>query len=193
LTIHGNLLVTRERGAKPNVVHITVLDLAQKGKVMKKSDAIEFPAWVTIDWQDATFEHVGGAKRNPPAFRGATTLRREVRIEKGKVLFAWEADGQPRADEGKAKSGIAEMDLETGKVRMLPADKKLTELKELKEIVVGDRKFTVADITKRSGTRGISTTSTVPTLQAFNTNTNKLAWQRTLRGGSTTTVNQFAP
>jgi hypothetical protein len=190
LAVHGRLLVTRERiPQKGNLVRIVLLDLDQKGKVAKHFAPIEFPV---VWWNDPGSQYIGGA--GPAPIPPPPVFRCENSIEGGKLLIAWEgiwSDGPLPGSAKQVKKGLFEVDLETGKGRVLPADKKITEPVH---IVVSDRKFTVVDSTTNTKpSPGIFVTTTVPNLQATDTTTGKLAWQMKLRGGSTVTINSLAP
>jgi hypothetical protein len=189
LAVDGRVLVVRERHPdrqKWKLARLVFLDLSQKGKVVKRFEPAEFPvAW----WNDPVFQSIGGAAPRPlpppPVFRS------ETHIESGRLLLAWESGSALPAAKQETKRGVIEVDLKSGQVRALPSEKKLTEPTE---IVLGERRFTVTDATTLSkGGPGISSTSTFPILQAIDTQTGKSAWQHTLRGGSTVTVNYLAP
>ncbi len=197
LAIQGNLLLARRRDpGKRNVIRISSLDLTQKGKVVKESAPIEFPAaWVGPDWNDPVSRYIGGAP--PPPLPPGPQFRYEARLDGGKLLMAWEASWEggpfvpgPRQE----KKGVVEVSLAGGGVRLLPSDRKLAPVKEPKEIVVGQRKVLVGDVmTRTEPGKGIIATRVIPVLHAIDTRSGKEAWRRPLRGGSTTTINYLAP
>ncbi|MFO0970123.1 MAG: hypothetical protein U0793_31615 [Gemmataceae bacterium] len=194
LAVYGRLLVVRERDPDRHEwgkARIAFLDLDQKGKVVKRLEAVEFPVFW---WNDPVFQSVGG--RPPDPISPAPVYRSESHVQGDKLLIAWRSrTAKPSAKEA-TKAGVIEVDLESGKVRELPADKALTEPKEPAEVTLGERKFVVKDITSesRSGPGGgIYSTSTVPTLVVSNPKTAKIAWQYTLRGGSGLTINTLVP
>jgi hypothetical protein len=188
LAVHGRLLVVRERDPqKANLVRLVFLDLDQKGKVVKQCEPVEFPA---VWWNDPISHYIGGAPKPTPL---VPVFHSENRIENGKLMIAWETGwimGLAK-DATQVKKGLFAVDLESGKVQVLQAEKSFVEPKE---IVVGERKFTVIDVTTQSNPNvGINITSTVPKLLATDTKTGKVAWECVLRGGLTKTVNFLAP
>jgi hypothetical protein len=100
---------------KANQVRIVVLDVSQKGKRMLESDPVVFPDWVSV------------------GLTHGRTFASEGRLHKGELLLKWEAHafyagGAAPTPEivkraKKDASGVARVNLETGKVEMLEADK----------------------------------------------------------------------
>ena len=195
LALADRRLVTREPNPKhANVIHIAILDLDQKGKLVKKSQPVELPAGATFDWQTPHHRLVGGGKPRDEVRLPSPTARFETRIEDGKLLITWEAPIRNSEGETETRSGATEVDLNSGAVRVVPGDKKLlAEQKAPPTIVIGKRTFDIIDITTQTGKGASMTTVTVPTLRAIDTVSGKIAWTRTLRGGLTTTGNRFAP
>jgi hypothetical protein len=115
-------------------------------------------------------------------------------IENGKLLIAWEGSWTVLTGKGaikEEKKGLFEVDLQTGKGRALPPEKKITEPAQ---IIVGDRKFTVVDVTTETKPApGVVITNTVPNLLATDTTTGKVTWNLKLRGGMTVKVKALAP
>jgi hypothetical protein len=197
LAVQGNLLLARRREpGKRNVIRVSSLDLTQKGKVVKESGPIEFPAaWVGPGWNDPVSRYIGGAPPRP--IPPGPQVRYEVRLGGGKLLMTWEASWEagllPPGIRQEHK-GLVEVSLAGGGVRLLPSDRKLAPVKEPKDIVVGQRKLLILDVmTRTEPGKGIITTRIVPVLHAIDTRSGKEAWRRPLRGGSTTTVNYLAP
>jgi hypothetical protein len=100
---------------KANVVRLVVLDTAAKGKKLSESDPITFPDWVSVG---------GGYGRS---------FTSSGRAHDGALLLTWEArawyagGARPTPEIEKAarkhETGVAKVNLESGKVEMLPADK----------------------------------------------------------------------
>ena len=190
MAVDGRRLVVRERDSdmhKWKTIRILVLDLNQKGKVVKQFDA-ELPG---VWWNDPIRHIAGGARLPPPP---VPVFRSESRIEDGKLFVAWESESwwmdRPEKEIKKGESGLIEVDLQSGKVRQRKSDKKTTEPTQ---IVVGERKLTVIDVTTESRSGPVTSSSTLPRLQAIDTKTGKVVWQRLLRGGWTFGANGLAP
>jgi hypothetical protein len=124
---------------KGNAVRIVALDTAEKGKKISESDPITFPDWVSIS---------GGYGRS---------FTSSGRVQDGDLLLNWEARAwyaggarpTPEIEERARKNekGIGRINLESGKVEMLPADKAPAEPKLPKEVekVTSQQYWTGAD------------------------------------------------
>ncbi|MFO0969615.1 MAG: hypothetical protein U0793_28990 [Gemmataceae bacterium] len=201
MAVTGRLLVVRERNPAPeksNTVRIVLVDLDHDGAIVKRFPPTEVPvAW----WNDHVVRSSGGAAPKP--LPPAPVFRSESRIESGRLFIAWESVIPIPATKTAKKSGVIEVDLESGKVRDATADKKHAEINEPEGIVVGERKLLVVDddgsapdvpkLKEPPKVSGVSTTTIVPMLRAIDLRTGKVAWQRVLRGGSTVTINSLAP
>ncbi len=122
LALSGKLLAAQVAvPGKANSIRIAVLDRNEKGKQVKLSDPVEFPDWVSVD---VTY---------------GRSFSSQAHIEKGELLLKWKANAfyaggappPPQVIEAAKKqaSGIARVNLETGKVTMQPPDKAPTEPK----------------------------------------------------------------
>jgi hypothetical protein len=100
---------------RANVVKILTLDTSAKGKKVRESDAVAFPEWVSV----------GGGYDRSFASSG--------RVRDGSLLLTWEARAwyaggarpSPEVEKRarKLESGVAKVNLDSGKVEMLSADK----------------------------------------------------------------------
>jgi hypothetical protein len=128
---------------KANGLTVLVYDLTADGKQVLESDPVTFPDWVVVG---------GGPGR---------TWSADARFEKGNLLLKWQANSfyyggaapPPEVEKAarKSASGVAQVNLESGKVEALDADKfpagpKLP--KELEKVqnplVVGDKVMSLA-------------------------------------------------
>lgn len=132
LVAFGKLLVVqRPVAGKANCVRIAVLDTSEKGKEMQLSDEVVFPEWVSV------------------GVEYGRTFSSQARILKGTLLLKWKANAfyaggarpTPEIEEAARKeaSGVAQVDLKSGKVAMLdlakaPAEDKVKLPAELAKI-----------------------------------------------------------
>jgi outer membrane protein assembly factor BamB len=128
---------------KANGLTVLIYDVTQDGKRVLESEAVTFPDWVVVG---------GGPGR---------TWSADARLDKGNLLLKWQANSfyyggaapPPEIEKAarKSASGVAQVNLESGKVEALDADKfpsgpKLP--KELEKVpnplVVGDKVMSLA-------------------------------------------------
>jgi hypothetical protein len=114
--VGDRVLVQAVEPTKPNTARVLLLDA--EGKKVKESDSLVFPDWVipgpTVRWSGRSFTS-------------------QPRIEKGELWLKWQAHAHyaggaaPTPEILKASKkdadGVARVNLESGKVEMLPADK----------------------------------------------------------------------
>ena len=144
VAVAGKKLVVQVPVAgKANEVKVAILDTAAKGKKVSESDAVTFPDWVSV----------GGGYGRSFASSG--------RIHDGALLLTWQArawyagGARPsREIEERARkqdAGIAKVNLESGKVEMLPADKApaATTLPKELEKVTSQQYWTGSDWQKK--------------------------------------------
>jgi hypothetical protein len=124
---NGLAVLGRATPEKENALQVVLLDRQDQGKLLLESDAVIFP-----DWASATIN------TNESFSYG-------VRLDGDDLLLEWKAQARYRggappsayiqAQANKAATGLARIDLKTGKVRMLPLEsRRETELpKELQE------------------------------------------------------------
>jgi hypothetical protein len=110
-----NLLAYRPVKGKGNAVVVVTLDADDKGKVLRESDAVTFPDWVSVG-----LTHGRSFAALSRVQDGDLWLRWQAR--------AWYAGGArptPEIEKAARKNadGAARIDLKTGKVEMLDADK----------------------------------------------------------------------
>lgn len=116
LIVRENDLAALKRAVpeKENALQVVLLDRNDQGKLLLESDAIIFPDWVSA------------------AIRTTESFGYSARLEGDDLLLEWEAQARYRggapppayiqAQAKRAATGIARIDLKTGKVRMLPAE-----------------------------------------------------------------------
>jgi hypothetical protein len=115
LAVHdGRLLAQAPEKGKANAVRIVALDV-KSGKRLSRSDAVTFPDWVSVD------------------LSYGRSFQSEGRVEQGALWLGWAARGwyaggaRPTPDverrARKSAEGVARINLGTGKVEMLAADK----------------------------------------------------------------------
>jgi outer membrane protein assembly factor BamB len=144
VAVAGKKLVVQVQVAgKANEVKLVTLDTAAKGKKLGESDAVTFPDWVSV----------GGGYGRSFASRG--------RVQDGALLLSWEARAwyaggarpTPEIEERARKhdSGVAKVNLESGKVEMLPAEKAPAGPKLPKELekVISQQYWTGSDWLKK--------------------------------------------
>ncbi len=116
LAVVGNrLLVQVPVPGKPNAVRVVALNTEAKGKQVTESDPVAFPDWVAT------------------GLAGGKSFTSSAKLHKGDLLLAWEARSSywggarppPQVEQAARKEarGVARVNLETGKVEMLDADK----------------------------------------------------------------------
>jgi PQQ enzyme repeat len=116
LVVWDKLLIAQADSAdKANAVRILVLDITQKGKRVLESDPVTFPEWVSVG---VTY---------------GRSFSSQARVHNGELLLRWRANAfyaggaapTPEILEAAKKeaSGVAQVNLESGKVAMLPAEK----------------------------------------------------------------------
>lgn len=113
LAIEGRLFV--QKTEKPNQVRVLVLDTKEGGKRMVESQPIVFPDWVSVSTALGRTFH-GGARVNIDGL----WLSWEAR-----AFYAGGARPTPEIEEAarKAASGVFRVDLDTGKIEALAADR----------------------------------------------------------------------
>jgi hypothetical protein len=122
LALSGKLLAAQVAvPGKANHVRIVVLDTTDKGKQVRISEPVVFPDWVSV------------------AVTYGRTFSAHAYVDKGDLVYKWQANafyagGAPPPPEVvkaamKEASGVARINLESGKVAMLPADKAPMETK----------------------------------------------------------------
>jgi hypothetical protein len=130
LAVAGTHLVVQvPDAAKANRVAIAILDTAAKGKILKTSDPIVFPDWVSV------------------RVTHGRSFGSTARADKGDLLLEWQARAwyaggarpTPEIEKAARKEahGLARVNLESGKVEMLAADKTAADTplpKDLKDI-----------------------------------------------------------
>ncbi len=124
LVAFDNFLAVQVKVAdKPDRVRIVVLDVKQKGKKVLESDPVVFPEWVSV------------------VITYGQTFSSEASVHKGQLLLKWRANafyagGAPPPPEvieaaRKEASGVARVDLQSGKVTMAALDKTPAKPEEL--------------------------------------------------------------
>src|SRR5262249_7038475 len=115
LALDGPRLLARTDAAgRPNAVKVVVLEAAS-GKKLSESDVVVFPEWVSVG-----LAHGRSFSASGVVDKGDLYLRWQAR--------AWYAGGarptpQIEAAARKNAEGVARIDLKSGKVEMLGADK----------------------------------------------------------------------
>jgi hypothetical protein len=144
VAVAGKKLVVQVPVAgKANAVKLVILDTAAKGKKLGESDAVTFPDWVSV----------GGDYGHSFTSRG--------RVQDGALLLSWDArawyagGARPtREIEERARkhdAGVAKVNLESGKVEMLPAEKAPADTPLPKELakVISQQYWTGSDWQKK--------------------------------------------
>lgn len=116
LIVRENGLAALKRAVpdRENALQVVLLDRNDQGKLLLESEPVIFPDWVAATIiMNETFSY-------------------SVRLEGDDLLLEWEAQARYRggapppayiqAQANKAASGVARIDLKTGKVRMLPME-----------------------------------------------------------------------
>ncbi len=126
LLLAGKRLLAQGKGTSANNVRILVVDTGDKGKILRTSDPVKFPDWVSVE---TTYGR---------SFQSSAEMD-----DKGHLLLRWEArafyaGGAPPPPEveqraRKHAAGLARIHPGTGKVAMLPATPP-AELKLPKEL-----------------------------------------------------------
>jgi hypothetical protein len=143
VALDGQRLIAQGKHAQqPNVMNIVILDAAS-GKVRSQSEPVVFPDWIAID---------GGI---------GLTFAAAPAIEDGQLVLRWEAFRQfvqpgPKvtpeimAAAKKAGSGVARVDLETGRANVTVDDvpKPLKQSRLAQFTDVGDRRLRVSERTE---------------------------------------------
>jgi hypothetical protein len=116
LAVSGNrLLVQVPVQAKANAVRVVALNTGAKGKQAMESDPVVFPDWVAT------------------GLAGGKSFTSSAKLHQGDLLLTWEARSSywggarppPEVERAARKEarGVARVNLETGKVEMVDADK----------------------------------------------------------------------
>ncbi|MDB5309889.1 MAG: hypothetical protein JWO38_4091 [Gemmataceae bacterium] len=123
LVVAGKRLVART--ARDNRVRVVVLDIAAKGKCLLESEPLDLPNWAAVA---RPWTYQGQNRRFIAEGRigGANLVALDWWAQAGSWRGTFQSDAELK---GKTASGVARVNLETGKVEMLPAVKEDRELR----------------------------------------------------------------
>jgi hypothetical protein len=115
LVVDKALLIQAPVAGKANAVRVVLLDTAREGKQLLESEPVVFPDWVSV------------------GLTHGRTFSSEAWAHKGDLLLRWRANAfyaggaaptpEIQRQARKEASGVAQVNLETGKVALLPADR----------------------------------------------------------------------